>query len=452
MFMRKKLLSLLICLVLLLTTQISPAGAASKGDQTDKIFSQALTQVGQTLCISPSLVSSIRLPLGGGLAEYTYLLKVGSGRYDRIAIHRIVKEKYPFVPAKSKRAVMMVPGDTCNFHSAFFLPTDHDRSAAVYLAKNNIDVWGIDLRWSLVPIITSNFSFMKDWDTGTHLQDIGLGIKLARAVRSLTGSGDGKIFLLGHSRGAQFVYAYANQENMLPESESDLRGIIPMDMIYKFSPDEQALRDAAYARYQACKAVYDSGTYYSDEGMQMKALAVLAGVAPDEPSAAIPGMTNRQAALFALSCTYATTPSPLQSITPYYHFLAGTFDASGLPSGLSYADYNYVLKIALISSDYQSLGEQIDGEAIMSDAVEVPYDDYLGEIDIPVMYVGAAGGMGAYGEYTLSLLGSSDITSMIVQLESPDESALDYGHADLLWADNALQQVWQPITEWIKTH
>lgn len=452
--MAKKCLVAVLCLLLLLTTSISPAGASSKKDQSgaEKIVSQALTQAGQAMDKGPRLVSFLRLPLGSNLAEYTYLVKVGNGRYDRIAIHRVVKEDFPFIPAQCDRAVMMVPGDTSNFHSAFLLPTDQDRSAAVYLARDNIDVWGIDLRWSLVPVTTRDFSFMKDWNTDTHLQDIGLGIKLARNIRKLSGSEDDGVFLLGHSRGAQFVYAYANNESQLPESQRDICGIIPMDMVYKYASGEQALKDAAYERYQAYQSIYDSGNYYSEEGTQLKALAVLAGVAPDAPSAAIPGMTNRQAALFALTCTYATTPPPLEPITPYYHFLAGTFDDNGLPSGLSYANYQHILKVALISADYQSLGEMIDGEAIMSDAVDVPYDDHLGDIEVPVFYVGAAGGMGVYGEYTLTLLGSEDVTSMIVQFESPDLVAFDYGHADLLWADNAIQLVWEPIDEWINTH
>lgn len=454
MMEKRKAGVLLLGLAFLLTSLTVPARGSEEPQQAtlEKSFNQALSLPGQASGTGPRLISVLRLPLRGGLAEYTYIVKVGEGHYDRIGLHRVVKEKRPFVPINTDYAVMMVHGDMCNFHSEFLLPTDQQRSSAVYLAQQDIDVWGIDLRWTLVPVLTTDFSFMKDWDTDTHLQDIDVGIKAARSLRKLTGSGEAEIFLLGHSRGAQLVYAYANQETQLPETDRNLRGIIPIDMIYKLPPAEQAMKEAAYARYLAYKSVYDSGKYYTEEGIQTKILATLAGVAPDAPSVAFPNMTNRQAVLFALTSTYATAPASLPSSTSFYHYLAGTFDTQGLPTGLRYADYGHVLKVALISADYQSLGEIIDGEAIISDAVEVPYDDYLSEVAVPVLYIGAAGGMGFYGEYTPTLLGSSDQTSLIIAKEAPEAATLDFGHADLVWADNALLEVWQPISQWIKTH
>ncbi len=452
---RRKMVPFLLCLAFCFNFCMAPAnGAAQEQNQItlEQSFNQALTLSGPVSGIAPSLVSILRSPLDGGLAEYTFILKVGKGRYDRIGLHRVVKEKYPFIPVKTDRVVMMVHGDTSDFHSTFLMTTDQDRSSAVYLAQKDIDVWGIDLRWALVPAATTDFSFMQGWNSDTHLQDIDLGMKLARLVRMLTGSGHDKIFLLGHSRGAQLVYAYANQETQLSEKQRNLRGIIPIDMIYKLPVGEQALKDAAYGRYLAYKSLYDSGQYHSDEGAQLKALAALAAAAPHDPSPAVPGMTNMQAALLALTSTYATIPAPLQPITPFYHYLAGAFDDNGLPAGLRYADYEYVSRIALSSPDYQSLGEQIDGEALISDAVDVPYDDHLGDVEVPVLYVGAAGGMGSYGEYTQTLLGSSDQTSLIIQKESPDLAVLDFGHADLIWADSALSEVWQTIGQWIRTH
>jgi hypothetical protein len=94
----------------------------------------------------------------------------------------------------------------------------------------------------------------------------------------------------------------------------------------------------------------------------------------------------------------------------------------------------------------------MDGEAIASGAVDLPYDDHLGRIKIPVFYVGAAGGDGAHGVYATTLLGSADKSSLVVALYPPDLAALDYGHADLLWADNAKTLVWEPIYNWIHTH
>ncbi|MEA1932843.1 MAG: hypothetical protein U9N60_00170 [Thermodesulfobacteriota bacterium] len=110
-----------------------------------------------------------------------------------------------------------------------------------------------------------------------------------------------------------------------------------------------------------------------------------------------------------------------------------------------------MLDFASTLPSFQSLGEIIDGEAIMCDE-STPYDDYLDNIETPVFYVGAAGGYGAYGEYVLELLGSTDKQSLIVQLYPPEGVALDYGHIDLLFADDAKHKVWKPIFKWIKSH
>ena len=71
---------------------------------------------------------------------------------------------------------------------------------------------------------------------------------------------------------------------------------------------------------------------------------------------------------------------------------------------------------------------------------------------VPVLYVGGAGGTGRYGLHTLSLLGSRDVSSLVVQ-RFPDEArGLDYGHVDLFIADDAEATVWAPILDWLERH
>lgn len=447
---RKIVIAALLVFVVSLFLGLNTAWAAEKQVSFEKSFAEALNSSGREIGCTGSLVSVKRKKLVGNIYEYTMILKVGAGEFDQIGVHRVVKEKAPWLPNMPKKAVLMVHGDSNNFASAFLAPTAN-QSFGVYLAQKGVDVWGIDLRWTFVPDTTTDFSFMKNWDTALHLQDIKLAVKTARTVRSLTGSGFGKIMMLGHSRGAQFVYAYANEETQLPVQRRDLAGIIPVDMIYKFSPENQDLQQAALIRYQAYKYLYDTGVYYSDDAKKMKAMAYLSKTAPDEPSPLIPGFTNKQFGLSVLTATYATY-DPLQPPTPFYHYLAGTFDSSMMPTGLQFTNQDNVLNNALTVPGYQSLGEMIDGEAIISNAVETPYDDHLGDIKVPVYYVGAAGGMGEYGVDTLSLLGGADKSSLIVRLYPQEAAALDFGHADLFWADNAQSLVWEPIRRWINKH
>jgi len=71
-----------------------------------------------------------------------------------------------------------------------------------------------------------------------------------------------------------------------------------------------------------------------------------------------------------------------------------------------------------------------------------------------------SGCFGKYGVYTTTRLGSYDednpdndnVDTLIVELYPPEAVVLDYGHADLLFADNAKSLVWKPIYNWIKSH
>ena len=89
---------------------------------------------------------------------------------------------------------------------------------------------------------------------------------------------------------------------------------------------------------------------------------------------------------------------------------------------------------------------------VMADIEDVPFDDYLSAIQVPIFTVGAAGGFGFFMDYGSGLIGSPDIVHHIVQLKSPEEALFDFGHIDIFLANNAQSQVWQPILDWINQH
>ena len=481
--MKKRLLGLFITIIVVMCMT---SGTASAYKPEFKKWNQAIDSVvnEEGLNFGPAslehaqasfaaIISLDRRRLTGNIYEYTLVLRVGPDEFDTIGIHRVVKEprhrgvrgrrRPPCWPIKSSRAIMMLHGDNSDFRSAFLMSTQSKKvpvkhSLAIYLAKRNIDVWGIDLRWTFVPdyypgtdetpyCYVDGCEFMENWDTAFHIKDIRTAVRIARIVRGLTGSGFGKMFMLGHSRGAQFTYAYANEETRRPRWEQSLRGIIPVDMVYKFDPDEEELINAACTRL---KALRDSETCFSDEAVNLKGIASLAKA--KGPSPIIPGFTNQQAVWFVLSATHATYPPPLAPPVPLHHYCAGTFDDYGLPTGLKVTNFDYMLDFASTVPSFQSLGDKIDGEAIRCGGESTPYDEHLGQIETPVFYVGAAGGLGAYGEYVLGLLGSDDKQSLIVQRYPAEDVALDYGHIDLLFADDAEHKVWKPILKWIKRH
>ncbi|HER43594.1 MAG TPA: hypothetical protein ENO08_03955 [Candidatus Eisenbacteria bacterium] len=82
-----------------------------------------------------------------GIAHYSYLIKTGEGEYDCIKLHRVVRETSPFKPIRTCKNLFIQHGDGVGFEGVFLygtvapsVPGDH--AFAIYLAQNDIDVWG----------------------------------------------------------------------------------------------------------------------------------------------------------------------------------------------------------------------------------------------------------------------------------------------------------------------
>lgn len=228
-----------------------------------------------------------------------------------------------------------------------------------------------------------------------------------------------------------------------------MKGFIPVDIFFK--TDDEALRLAACARLAGQQALLDAGVYASTTGGLFSALGNLALATPGDPSPIVPGFTNFQAALLAGSATYVLLPPGL-SFVPFYHFAGGTFDAMGVPTGLSYTAVPAWFHFETGAAPFEPTQILLDGEAILCNETDVPFDDHLAQVTVPVLYIGAGGGFGEFGIYSTTLLGSTDVTTLVVQLQPPSARALDIGHADIWNATNAEAFFWQPILNWIESH
>ncbi len=446
---------LLVALVLPLAANAATAAntalAAPAAPAAATLLARACTPADAAGCLA-SAVS--RRPIAGDVVEYSATLRVGPGPHDVIGIHRVARERAPFAPVRTRKAVLFAHGDAWGFDAAFLanletagVPRDH--AAPVFLARHGVDVWGIDFRWTLVPAATTDFSFMKDWGLSTDVHDLGVALAAARATRLLGGDGAGRLLLLGWSRGAQTGYVYVGAESQLPPVLRQVAGYIPVDVYLK--TDQADLRQAACNRAASEQAMLDAGTFESTTGVLFSTLGTLAETAPAGPSPIVPGFTNRQAALLAGEATYALLP-PGQEIVPFYHFAGGTFDASGTPTGLLYTPERAWFDFERGASPYEPVRVLLDADETVCDATDVPFDDHLGDVRVPVLYVGAGGGFGEFGLYTTTLLGSHDVTTHIVRLLPPAERPFDIGHADLWNATDAPSLVWQPILDWIASH
>jgi pimeloyl-ACP methyl ester carboxylesterase len=392
-----------------------------------------------------------RRVLTGNIAEYSFRLRVGPGPYDEIGVHRVVKELRPNAPARNSRAVFLAPGDIWNFRAAFLTGA---HPLPVFLAENGIDVWGIDYRWTSVPGDLTDYSFMSHWGLEQDARDLGVALAAARFSRAITGNGFDKMFLLGWSRGGQIGYAYLNGETRLPQPLRQVRGFLPVDIYLK--TNIPALKSAACQRQQNTEAAIAAGGYANTSG---GLIAALGGLAASNPSGSsilngppfnLPGFTNRQAGLLVGEATF-TFLAPFEP-APFYHFTGGVFDGDGKPAGLLYSNESDLFAFEKASSPVQPNRELADADAATCETTNVAFDEHLADIKVPVLYIGADGGFGELGIYTTTLLGSTDVSRLIIDRAPDPQRILDYGHADLFLANDAPTLVWQPMLSWLQGH
>jgi len=366
-----------------------------------------------------------------------------------IRLHRIVREKKPYQPIHTLGGVLLLPGGPNFFEAIFMAPLISqvpawDQSITVFLAKNKVDVWGMDYSWALVPAKQKNFKFMKDWGVERDSQHAQIALALARAIRGATGQGSGRLEVLGFSYGGAIAYAAAGDETQQPRALRNIKGLISADMPMKFQ--EQFLRDY-YCTFQAAdQANLDAGIYSDDGGVFDTQLYDLAMSAPDDPSPFFPGLTNYLAIEFVGASTWLLNGSPI-----FWHFVAGYLDENDIPSDLRYTDSRVWRDLFGHVPPHFPMQADWDNDALFC-GIDVPFDRHLQQIAVPILYVGAAGGFGTYGYYTTTLTASSDITKFTVQFQPDDQRMVDFAHGDLFLATDADKLVWKPILDWIVAH
>jgi hypothetical protein len=389
-----------------------------------------------------------RTVLGEDVVHYRFDVVVGPGKFDVIRLHRIVREKSPYQPIHTVGGVLLLPGGPNYFEAIFMEPLISqvpawDRSITVFLAKNKVDVWGMDYSWALVPAKQKNFKFMKSWGVERDSQHAEIALSLARAIRGATGQGSSRLELLGFSYGGIVTYAVAGEETQESRFQRNVKGMIILDVAMKLN--EEAYRSYYCTMAASDQANLDAGVYSDDSGLFLKTLSDLALSAPNDPSEIIPGTTNYQAALM-----FGTSTGLLNG--QFWHFVGGYLDENGIPSSLRYTEDRLWLDLLQNIPPHLPMKSNFDTDALFCNNIPVPFDDHLSQIAVPILFAGAAGGFGQTGYYSTTLTASTDITKFTVQIQSDDQRAIDFGHADTVLAKDADTLVWKPILDWIVAH
>ena len=340
---------------------------------------------------------------------------------------------------------MMLHGDLWPFDGAFGGEISR-QSIANYLASNRIDVWGIDLAWTLVPQSENNFTFMQTWDLQHDINDLETALTFARTFRAQNGSDGGPLTLLAWSRGGWHGYALLNEESQISCNQRQVKAFIPVDMYFK--TNDPNLQSFVCAVEQGYKDAIANGQYNADWTIY-RSVGQDALQAPNisSPVCGDP-FTN-------LTCAISVVAEYSDSYVPYYHFNAGYFPDgdyySGVSNGLVYSNVERINALFSGVGSYENLPMMADTLAITcGDDPNLPYDKHLADIKVPVHYVGAGGSFGPYGLYSLSLLGSKDTSHHIISFYPPDQAYKDFGHADLFYADKAQDWVWSDILDFLQ--
>ena len=390
-----------------------------------------------------NLMNYERQVVSGNIVHYSFEMAVGAGLHDKIGIHRVVKETSPNKPIDTNKSIFLQTGDHGQFKSAIPGPyaasLPNDFGITVFLAENDVDVWGIDLAWALVPEATTDFSFMKDWGLEKDFTDLRTGMAVARLARFLSNDHIERMMLSAFSGGAYTGYAALDHETQLDPVVRHTKAYIPMDSPVKL--EHGAYRNSRIDALLDFQSQYESGIY-----QQYFPGAVIGFLALNDPSGAspiVPGLTNEQAAI-------VISVSP-QFAGSTYHFLAGEF-VGNVPVGFQFIENTAWFESILLITPYQSMKFYVDVHTLMTDYADSPYDDHFAKIRLPIFNIAPAGGFGELTRFGFSQIGSTDVTHLMPSFYPPELAAIDFGHLDIFMANNAKGVVWEPMLEWMKEH
>jgi hypothetical protein len=390
------------------------------------------------------LLNYKRTVITGDIAHYSFEVQIGTNEFDKIGIHRVVKEATAGNPLKTENAFFYLHGDLKNFvgmmlPSVFSPSMGADYGLGIYLAKNGVDVWGVDMAWCFVPAEGTDFGWFKDYGIEKAARDTRTAMAVARIARYLTGNELAKMNLAGYSSGAPTVAGALDLETQLDPAEQHIKGFVCIDLALKTASDD--IDFSLAEQWDLYKTPYDAGTYESYLGFTFVGGEAASNPTGDSP--VIPGFTNEQVALY-FGCGQAWITIP-------FHFWAADWE-NDLPVSPKYTTKEQIFDFMISAIEYQPHRFFLDYVVLMDDVHDSPFDNHFSQVTVPILNVSPGGGFYEDSKVGIAQFGSTDVTHLLPSLEPPGNELIDFGHVDLFTAYNAQEMWWEDLLGWLEAH
>ena len=207
---------------------------------------------------------------------------------------------------------------------------------------------------------------------------------------------------------------------------------------------EQEYRDTYCSFAAADQANLDAGVYNDDTGLFLKLLSDLRSPRP------MILLTSSQASP-TIKPPFGSGSNRTSSTRQFWHFVGGFLDENGIPTVLRFTE-DRLWPDLLENIPHLPVQADFDGDATFCGKIGMPFDDHLGQISLPILLVGAAGGFGQASVYTTTLTGEQRCHEVHCATLAGRPAVLDFAHVDIFLAKHADTLVWKPILNWIVAH
>ncbi|MFX1501779.1 MAG: alpha/beta hydrolase [Promethearchaeota archaeon] len=359
------------------------------------------------------------------------------GSYDRIGLHRLVKEGI-----KPEGVVFLLPGTWSNGEQLTSNPPDdywthdEDHSFGFFLANRNFDVYAIDYRTHFVPQYLSpeDLSFMADWGWDYWISDIKKAVELAKEV-----SGVKKIFIAGDSFGGSAASNYASMY-----WKEDLKGILLRDGGSAAKYPEGVTNTTNLPALIAYMESTES--WASEVGGSPGSIFIMqyADQHPDAPpiNPFIP--SDPPTPLEPQENPF--TGEPWANITEWAAYMLYIAWGLGAVTNIygGYGDPRVMIHIDATFDRYWPTRLSYESAAIRNwdncPYVSFDFDDHYHEIDVPLLaFASELFGLAYFGDF-VHWIANPDFTGYILT---------GYGHLDVYSGEYSKEEVSQPTYEWL---